>query len=586
MILQALSAYYKRLKEDKSSNIAPRGFEKKEIPFIITLDNKGKFKGIVDTRVIEGKRKVARKYLVPHGVKKSVNIAANLLWDNQAYVFGVPKPDPKKNLAKLHKRAILQHRAFIDRIRQCLFIIEDEGISAILTFLEKGDFSEIHRHPLWKEIEESGGYISFQMEGDNELICQRKAVVATVNNMLDKEEGPKQQCLIRGDLDVPIRLHTAIKGVWGAQSSGANIISFNLRAFNSYGKEQGFNAPVGAKTEFAYTTALNTLLARGSRQRIQVGDASTVFWAEKSHEIETFFADIFGVQAKESSDQDNAAIRALFRAPQRGALPLEEDLIPFFVLGLAPNAARIAVRFWYSGTIKEVAAAIRQHFQDCAIVHGPMYPDYLSLFRLLVSTAVQGKAENIQPNLAGEFMLSILNGTPYPFSLLSAAVRRARAEREVSYPRAAMIKALLVRNARYYHYKEKEVDMALDLNNTNVGYLFGRLFAVLEHIQEAANPGINTTIKDSFYGAAASTPVVVFPRLLKLKNHHLAKLESMGLKVYFEKIVGEIMDKIDNIPSHMDLPDQGRFAVGYYHQRQDFYTKKKPQTKVKEEENE
>ncbi|MFH1038032.1 MAG: type I-C CRISPR-associated protein Cas8c/Csd1 [PVC group bacterium] len=586
MILQALSAYYRRLKEDNNSNIAPRGFEKKRIPFIIILDNKGNFQGIVDTRIGEGNKKIARKYRVPHGVKKSVNIAANLLWDNQAYVFGIPRPDPKKDAERLKKRAVLQHQAFIERIRQTPSIIENEAVSAVFNFLNEGNFRKVFEHPLWEEIEESGGIISFQIEGTNKLVCQIKAVTAAVKNMLDIEDGPKRQCLIDGELNTPIRLHTTIKGIWGAQSVGANIVSFNLYAFNSYEKKQGYNAPIGGESEFAYTTALNELLARDSRQRIQVGDASTIFWAERKHEIEPIFAEIFGVQPKGESDQDNAALRALFTAPKSGAPPVEEDPTSFYVLGLAPNAARIAVRFWYAGTVKEVVASIRQHFLDCAIVHGPKSPEYLSLFRLLVSTAVGGKSENIQSNLAGEVMLSILNGTPYPMSLLSSAVRRARAEREVSYPRAALIKAVLVRKSRYYHKQQKEVDMALDIDNTNIGYLLGRLFAVLERVQESANPGINTTIRDSFYGAASSTPVVVFPRLLKLKCHHIAKLESEGLKIYFERIIGEIMAKADNIPAHLDLSDQGRFAIGYYHQRQDFYTKKEKSSKEKEVNNE
>lgn len=586
MILQALCAYYHRLKEDKDSKIAPRGFEKKRIPFIITLDNKGNFKGIVDTRTGEGNRKIAREYLVPHGIKRAVNIAANLLWDNQAYVFGIPRPDPKKDLERLKKRAVLQHQAFKDRIQHIPKILEDEAVSTVFNFLNEGNFEKVTEHPLWEEIKESGGIISFQIEGDNILVCQRATVTAAVKNMLDNEDGPKRQCLIDGDLNLPTRLHTAIKGVWGAQSVGANIVSFNLNAFNSYGKKQGYNSPIGGEAEFAYTTALNTLLARNSLHRIQVGDASTVFWAERKHEIEPIFAEIFGMQPKGESDQDNVAIRALFTAPKSGAPPVDEDLTPFYVLGLSPNAARIAVRFWYAGTVKESVASIRQHFLDCAILHGPKSPEYLSLFRLLRSTAVGGESKNIQPNLAGGVMLSILNGTPYPMTLLSSAIRRARAEREVSYPRAALIKAVLVRKARYYHYQQKEVDMALDLDNTNIGYLLGRMFSVLERVQEAANPGINKTIRDSFYGAASSTPVVVFPRLLKLKCHHIAKLESEGLKIYFEKIIGEIMAKIDNIPAHLDLSDQGRFAIGYYHQRQEFFTKKEKSSKEKGAENE
>jgi len=362
--------------------------------------------------------------------------------------------------------------------------------------------------------------------------------------------------------------------VWGAQTSGANIVSFNLGAFNSFGKEQGYNAPVGEKAEFAYTTALNLLLKKGSRQRMQVGDASTIFWAEKKHDFEDVFAYLFGEPAKEDFTQDHKQLIATFRAAKIGSKLELDPRTLFYVLGLAPNAARIAVRFWYEGTVQQVADHIYQHFDDCAIVHGPKQPDSLSLFRLLVSTAVQGKSENIPPNLTGEFMRSILAGTPYPRTLLAAAVRRVRAERDVTYPRASLIKAVLVRDTRYYHPNHKEVGMSLDTSNNNIGYRLGRLFAVLEKAQEEANPGINATIRDRFYGAASSTPVAVFSHLMKLKNYHIAKLDNRGRAVNLERLIAEIMADINDFPGHLSLPDQGRFAVGYYHQRQDFFTKK------------
>jgi CRISPR-associated protein Csd1 len=571
VILQALVKYYERM-----PTAATEGFQKQEIPFIIVLKQQGDFAGLMDTREGDGKKKKARSFLVPKAVKKSVNIAANLLWGTPAYVLGRPKPDKKKDYQKLIERAKDQQAAFIECIKKTFSDKhDDEGITAVISFLEKKDYDKLFNHSLWQDIEESGANITFQIEADTELICQREVVKkAIMNNPTDEQSNP-QICLITGNPDTPARLHTAIKGVWGAQSSGANIVSFNLDAFRSFGKEQGYNAPVGSKAEFAYTTALNTLLVKGSRQRIQVGDASTVFWAEKKHEIEDWFTDIFGEPAKGESGQDNEAIKSLFKAAETGAVPVLDDSTKFYVLGLSPNASRIAVRFWYAETVADVERNIRQHFEDIEIVRPPNQPKYLSLFRLLVSTAVQGKSDNIQPNLAGDFMKAILAGTPYPATLLSAALRRIKAEREVTYPRASLIKAVLVRNARFYKTNPKEeVGMSLDISNTNAGYRLGRLFAVLEKIQEEASPGINATIRDRFYGSASSVPVTVFPHLMKLKNHHIAKLENRGRAVNLEKIIGEIVNDITDFPGHLSLDDQGRFAIGYYHQRQDFFTKK------------
>lgn len=571
MILQALAKYYERI-----PTAAQEGFQQQEIPFIIVLTRQGDFAGLIDTRESDGKKKKGRSFIVPKAVKRSSGIASNLLWDNPAYVLGRPKPDKKKDTQKPLERARDQQKEFIASIKKTFSDTPaDEGISAVMHFLEKRDYERLFNHPLWPEIEEIGANITFQIEGDTELLCQRDSVKNAIQNSSVEAKADLQICLISGETDMPARLHTAIKGVWGAQSSGANIVSFNLDAFRSFGKEQGFNAPVGMKSEFAYTTALNTLLAKGSRQRIQVGDASTVFWTAKKHKIEDDLSEIFGEPVKENPDQDYKQLIAIYRSPATGAKPELDPTTKFYILGLAPNASRIAIRFWYTGSVHEIADNIYQHFDDIEIERPPSQPKHLSIFRLLVSTALQGKSENIQPNLAGDFMKAILTRTPYPDTLLSSAIRRIRAEHEITYPRVSLIKAILVRSSRFHKTNQlKEVGMSLDKSNANAGYRLGRLFAVLEKIQEEANPGINTTIRDRFYGSASSTPVTVFPHLMKLKNHHLAKLENRGRAVNLDKLIGEIVDDINDLPGYLSLDDQGRFAVGYYHQRQDFFKKK------------
>lgn len=562
MILRALNEYYQRKTRMPDSDLAPPGFEYKAIPFLVVLSVDGEFVGLDDTREGEGKKKVAKSYLVPQGIKRSSGIATNLLWDNPSYVFGIDSKGKPE-------RAREQHLAFVEAIRSRLAQCDDTGIRAVITFLERGDFAKVFEHPLWAEILESGANLTFRLEGEAAPVCEHAAVfdaLSTVNNESQEETA---LCLVSGEADFIERLHPSIKGVWGAQAVGANIVSFNLDAFSSYGKLQGNNAPVGKRAVFAYTTALNHLLAKGSKQRLQVGDASTVFWcATPGHPMEELFQGLFGEPDKGNPDLGVNAVVTLLNAPRTGAGSFEDDGTRFYVLGLAPNAARISVRFWHVKAVGELAINIRKHFDDLRIAHAPHEPEALSLFRLLVATATLGKAENIPPNLSGDMMRSVIEGLPYPQTLIAGAIRRIRAEQEITYPRAALIKACINR------YSEKEeLTVSLDENNTNTAYRLGRLFAVLERIQERASPNINATIRDRYYGAASSTPVTVFSTLLKLKNHHLSKLDNKGEAINYEKLLGQIMDGIADFPAHLDLQSQGRFAIGYYHQRQAFFTK-------------
>lgn len=579
MILQALNDYYRRKCDDAdpAQRLPAFGLEQKEIPFLLEITPEGKLAQLIDTRSLNGKKKVGQTFRVPQGVKRASGIAANLLWDNPEYALGVDtkgKPD----------RVLEQHAQFVARIKALPAAAqEDVGIQAVLAFLENLDLIELQAHPVWAQVMESNNAVmSFRLHGDVDLVCQRPAVVNAALNVTADADDRLAMCLVTGN-EAPVqRLHASIKGVWGAQSSGANIVSFNARAFESYGKteRQGENAPVSQAAAFAYTTALNHLLRKDSSQRIQVGDASTVFWADRASEFESVAADIFGEPPKDDPDQGAHAVQALFSAMQTGKHGGLDEGNRFHVLGLAPNAARISIRFYHCLKLDELGKCIEQYFKDLELVRGQYDPQYPSLFRLLAAVALQNKADNIPPNLGGAIIDAVFAGpdVPYPSLWLNAAVGRCRAEQNVNYLRAAAIKACLNRQIRRASASspnlspEKEFTPMLDLANHNPGYRMGRLFAALEKIQEEASPGLNATIRDRYYGAASSTPVAVFTTLLRLKNAHLKKL-SIERAMWFEKLLGEILNPVADFPKHMPLPDQGRFALGYYHQRQAFFTK-------------
>lgn len=579
MILQALAQLYERRSRDPdpARRLPSPGLEDKEIPFVVELRTDGVVVQIRDTRTLDGKKLRGQTFLVPQAVKKTSGVAANLLWDTAEYVLGASSKAKPERLKE-------QQQAFKQRIQELAeHAPDDAGLRAVLAFLAEPQLDAQRGTPLWDELVLSNPVLSFELQGDGgALVCQRSAVVSAVLNGGSSgdasAEVPQAMCLIEGQV-LPIeRLHTAIKGVWGAQSSGANIVSFNLDAFNSYGKAQGGNAPVSARAAFAYTTALNALLERDSRNRVQVGDSSTVFWADADTRFDSEFtlADFFGEPKPDRPDRGRDAVRALYQALRSGQLPAAEASTCFYVLGLAPNAARISVRFWLPGiSFAELAPRIQQHFDDLRMVRRfDSDPEHPSLFRLLSSLALQGKLDNVPPRLAGEWMRSILEGGALPAVLLNTAVMRCKAEQDVNYLRACVLKAWLNRHARgqeasdHQHFKEE-----LDMSQEEPAYRLGRLFATLERIQEQAQPGINATIRDRFYGAASTTPVAVFTTLLRLKNAHLKKL-TQGQLIHFEKLIGEILQPLQGFPRQLALAEQGQFALGYYHQRQAFYAKR------------
>lgn len=453
------------------------------------------------------------------------------------------------------------------------------SLRALKTFLDSDPIKQIESKSefltIWNEAMQSNAFVAFKIRGSrNSTVCDSVRDLFPKSSHIKGGEEKEQVCLVTGQKTPIAQLHPSIKGVRGTNPQGASIVSFNLDSFKSFGKEQGLNSPVGEAATFCYTTALNHMLGKDSHNKTIVGDSTIVFWSQKrdspTFDLESEFQWFLEDPPKDDPDKGVQAVKGLFEAVRSGSLCLPDDN-RFYVLGLAPNVARISVRFWKTGTTRSFAEKIVKHFEDIQITHGPNEPEHLSLNRILRSTAFEYKMDNVPPNLPPSVVTSILDGTPYPITLAQQCIRRIRAERNVNRSRAGILKAWI---NRYRKLLEREVvKVALDKSNKNESYRLGRLFAVLEKIQEEANPGINATIRDRYYGAASSTPVTVFSQLLKLKNHHLSKLVNIGKKVFFEKKIGEIMEEIDHFPKHLTLEGQAYFAIGYYHQRQEFFKK-------------
>ena len=563
MILQALNVYYERLRDNANVNIPLAGFGSQKIHFALLLNREGNLLQVIDLRERHGKKLLPKQIIVPEAVIKSVNIAANFLWDNTGYVLGADnKGNPERSKETFNAFRKLHH--------DIGDTIDDEGMAAVLKFLDSWDPSNAPKLEYWDDMV-NGTNLAFQLDGAFGYVSDRTKVKdAWIKHYSLKRSEVMATCLVLGQEKPIARLHPKIKGVRGSQSTGAAIVSFNLDAFLSFGKEQNFNAPISEDVAFNYTTALNHLLRFDRRQKIQLGDAATVFWTERESPVEGFMGFILNPQ---DDSADLKEVRDFLEAVRDGKkLPayLGDTNMKFFILGLSPNASRLSVRFWHVSSVDDTITKVGQHFRDLSIIRNfDTDPEFPALWQLLRETAPLRKAENVSSVLSGSIVRSILTGTPYPQSLLTSLIGRIRADRDINYLRAAMIKACLVRKYRI-NQTSKEVTMALDKNNTNVAYRLGRLFAVLEKAQRDAIPGANATIKDRYYSSASATPSIVFPQLLRLAQHHIQKADY-GYAT--DKMIEDIMEGFQGFPTHLNLDDQGLFAIGYYHQRKDFYTK-------------
>jgi CRISPR-associated protein Csd1 len=540
-------------------------------------------------RESSGKKKSPKPMQVPNIGKQALKHNnsgkdANLLWDNASFVLG------------LGDKGQLRLESMVQAIDQWLSASDDVGTAAVRKFFMRGivsreSFAPILTHEAHREVLSAGAArVSFRVtDTPHRIVFEsplvKRALVGADSDTAETSKIPKGICLVTGEENVPIELtHTVIKGVWRAQPSGACIVSFNKDkpAFESFGKEQSHNAPVSKQAASQYVKGLNYLLE--SDQCVHIADASTVFWSEKKTSFESDFSLFFSEPPKDDPGVGTRAVKALFESPKTGAYFEDDGQTRFYVLGLAPNAARISVRFWKQGTVREVGNKIRSHFHDLEIQlnrvenswdwrakKNAQY-EYFGLHCLLTSIVREYKTANIPPNIAGAVIQSVLNGTPYPRTLMQQCMRRIRAEQAVTRERVAILKACINRQFRNNQHKTlKEVQVALDQTNKDPEYLLGRLFAVFEKVQEEAQG--KASIRERFYGAASSAPATIFPTLFKLKNHHLAKLNSPGRKVNLEKLVGSIVDGLEAkpVPPHLTLDEQALFAVGYYHQRQDLF---------------
>jgi len=579
-LLPALIAYYQRLEADPNRGVAEFGFSVEKIHAQVVLVPDGSLVGFEDVREQGPRGKpVPRNLLVPDGGGRSgTGLKPSFCWDNTGYALG---RDTKGNPG----RATEMFEAFRDlhlSLRDEL--ADDEGFVALCRFLERWDPAGAESLPNWAEL--AGLNVVFKVRGRSSYVHQGERVRAAWlrRSGRDVEDGPRtvSPSLVSGDSDEIARLHPSISGVVGANTTGAAIVSFNLNAFESYGKSQSFNAPVGVRDAFRYTTALNRLLADDAR-RVRIGDATVVFWSDRDEggEGEEMFRQVIDGDLKRDEGAEHAAtvarVRGFLEAARQGRLAegLANPDAPFYILGLSPNASRLNVRYWLAGTVREFAERLAEHAGQLEMTGARPDDPPLIIRRLLLETAREPK--DIPPQLAGEVARSVLGGLRYPQMLFSAIVRRVRADSRMNHPRAAILKACLIRNFG------KEVPVALDEDHPDEAYQLGRLFAALEFAQTNALGDLNKSVKDSYFGAAAATPSIVFPRLMKLNHHHLGKLptnsedaraEKKRTKGYFDRLVGEIYGRIDQFPRHLRLERQGLFYIGYYHQRQAFFTKK------------
>ena len=590
MILNALYELYDRLKDDPDYEIAPPGYSPQKIAFKVVLRPNGELFEIQDTRVTAGNKLSPRHVQVPGGTKSSGSgINPCFLWDNTSYMLGYKPDDDKPDRTRRSFEAFRKRHLELEEEIGCA------EFSAVCQFLRNWTPEHSADHEILQEM--TSGFGAFQILGEPGWVHEVESVRSWWSENQDGDgDAPLGQCLITGETASIAMTHPKVKGVSGAQSSGASLVSFNKKSYESYGHTQSENAPISNDAAFRYTTALNALTdgPRRDKQLVSLGDATVVFWTDRpSHTEDVFASFVSGGSAAEEKVQDEGMrqklelfLRAIREGREAyGTFGDDPQATSFFLLALSPNAARLSVRLFLTGTLGHLLDNIRRHCLDISIAGRPATGkrkgdhEIPPICLLLAQTARESKeippvaqtareSKEIPPVLSGPLLRAVVTGARYPGGLYAAVLRRMQLDQTINHPRAAVIKGYLVRNMK------QEVSMSLDRERKDPAYRLGRLFAALEKTQRDAHEGrLKTTIRDRFYSSASASPGSVFPRLLRTYQHHLAKLEG-GLKVNREKLVQEIVEPLEEFPAHLGLAEQGMFAIGYYHQDLDLWTKK------------
>lgn len=594
MILQSLVDYY-----DRSDDVAPAGWERKRIPFFIEISSEGEFLQLTPMKFGPRATDVPAQLVPTSEIRSGIKSyeKPNLLWDHIGFVIGHPKSEELKDIATAEKQLAHFRNRIGDLARQ---VPHSLGVQAVERFYVRQEYLRVRGDPCWKDcLSIPGCNVTFRLAGDVSIVVQDESIRALLAEQgADEVGGVKGICLVTGDLEAIAILHPKISNVADKPTALAAVNDQSLPALASYGKHQGENFPVGTVSAFKYATALNHLLRPNSPQKISVGDATAIFWSTNIDEdfTEAWLADLV---SGGNPDAHTQQVKSLFESVRVGAFDGARGENKFFVLGLAPNSARIVIRFWHAAPLREIASEIAQWFRDIEVVGSSDRGEYPGIYRLLSSICMatrerpQGDISKLPSLVVGQTFRAAFTGSPLPVLLLQSVLTRIRSDqakkdesgnpvRHVSPARVAVLKAYLNRYRRTQVSKQKEITVSLDKTNSEPSYLWGRMFAVYERMQEqGAERELNRTIRDAYFGSAMATPRSVYGRLAKLNQIHLRELKRArpGVGEYFDRLLLEISGKMSSsaaiaFPAQSTPEQQASFAIGYYHQRQDFFTKR------------